>query len=763
MSGLSEGLMRLDSNKSVQLIKRYREERAKGNVWAQMPFEAFEDLHDFDFSRPLPFVLVDEWRSCYSPLFITAKEVAALPVTKRKFKSASLPFVCEYYKQTGRLPDSRAFLIWKALGFELGHFYVAEVVRTEKEFQEWSSSDITERVSIKLSREMEDVSEKGIGLYLGGFTDKPNTYDDLLRTFGIYGVRFHVPFVQSREFLTKGKVSLLLSYEGCYDSFDPEIYEIFRKGINESFLLFLKNSRELHSDTSEWCRFVKQTLKEVREGETWEQYCSRVYGIRNIDTQRFPYVLTKKEAIFVELFTRKGFLKDPGSVNSDYYKYTIIKIVKAVDNDYLVEKTTALLETIPDGTKIEISETNLAELAIGIKLSGWSFSHRNLTDAFKASKEDIDYLKSLGEPLRSEALGCISALKKLKVNADTIKKMKGFFEFLVLHFTSSIPTSYRECENGSEKLLYPLFSKFLSLPEETLSKMVCLLHNYDGHCWTNAMVFMDKIVELLTKSKKPAKEREAGILKLLRFNAAPEIMTKEVKSFITGHLETSSANLELIVEFWDVAKEGTTVKEKLSLINNAERRLRVQTLKERAASFGYTGEPCKTFDLRSDSYKFFDCSVEEDLLEGVSLGNDTHCCQNLEGEAKTCVYHGVFRNDSSFLGIYNETEELVAQSWIWWVGDTLVLDNIELANFQHSEKALERIQEAYHEALRAVAFSNVYIGLGYTKLGISGGIFEERRIDVLLRGSEWEYSDVKYGSKQVKKDGNIFDFSLFYE
>ena len=83
-----------------------------------------------------------------------------------------------------------------------------------------------------------------------------------------------------------------------------------------------------------------------------------------------------------------------------------------------------------------------------------------------------------------------------------------------------------------------------------------------------------------------------------------------------------------------------------------------------------------------------------------------------------------------------------------------------LAPFKTDEESLAYICKAYRNALEALPFSNVYIGLGYTKLKINGGIKVGNNLDTEIRGERYHYSDTRSGSVQVKKDGMILPFDL---
>lgn len=340
------------------------------------------------------------------------------------------------------------------------------------------------------------------------------------------------------------------------------------------------------------------------------------------------------------------------------------------------------------------------------------------------------------------------------------------------HFQDrNIPASYKALPDA-EKEWFSLLSRFVNRVDQTmdlfLRKYCPRYHEFD-----NVMIFADKINQCLVKIKKAQKEEtKLVLLKNILVNLSLPIFPweKDKIAFVNSHLETNPLNLESILVHWDICREGKTIKEMLEMVSlgvrpssNEEDPLVAAIMaptKEEGCEVIRKPAPAKTFRIDGKSFLFFDCSNPEDLKKAVYLGHETHCCQKFGHAAVTCMYHGVFDEDSSFLGIYDKAGKLMAQSWTWWIGDSFVLDNIELAPFKTDEESLAYVRNAYVNALEALPFSNVYIGLGYTKLKINGGVRVESNLDMCLRGEQYDYSDTHSGSVQVKKDGIILPFNL---
>ena len=65
-------------------------------------------------------------------------------------------------------------------------------------------------------------------------------------------------------------------------------------------------------------------------------------------------------------------------------------------------------------------------------------------------------------------------------------------------------------------------------------------------------------------------------------------------------------------------------------------------------------------------------------MEGLTFGNRTSCCFTVNGASYTSLKHSYTSKNGRIL-VIKKNDELIAHSWIWRNGNTLCLDNIEVA------------------------------------------------------------------------------------
>lgn len=100
-------------------------------------------------------------------------------------------------------------------------------------------------------------------------------------------------------------------------------------------------------------------------------------------------------------------------------------------------------------------------------------------------------------------------------------------------------------------------------------------------------------------------------------------------------------------------------------------------------------------------------------ITGLTLGDETSCCQRLTGVAKSCVIEGYKNPDSGFL-ILEKDGIIISQSWIFVVKDTLVLDNIEFRlKYRSVMESKFKITDLYKKIAEELPYKEVQLGLGY--------------------------------------------------
>ena len=76
----------------------------------------------------------------------------------------------------------------------------------------------------------------------------------------------------------------------------------------------------------------------------------------------------------------------------------------------------------------------------------------------------------------------------------------------------------------------------------------------------------------------------------------------------------------------------------------------------------------------------------------LTIGVMSDCCQKLHDAAETCMEHSAVSKDGRLFVLYDESGNLVAQSWVWRNRDVLCFDNIEIPKraFKRFDSTSER-------------------------------------------------------------------------
>jgi hypothetical protein len=107
-------------------------------------------------------------------------------------------------------------------------------------------------------------------------------------------------------------------------------------------------------------------------------------------------------------------------------------------------------------------------------------------------------------------------------------------------------------------------------------------------------------------------------------------------------------------------------------------------------------------------------------LRGPLLGLYTDCCQHPEGAGAPCAEHGWVNPDGGFYAV-RYRGRIVAQSWAWRSGDTVVMDNVEALSATYMEGVLALYVEAAKRMLAAdPKLRAVNVGQGHDDVGVGG-------------------------------------------
>lgn len=102
------------------------------------------------------------------------------------------------------------------------------------------------------------------------------------------------------------------------------------------------------------------------------------------------------------------------------------------------------------------------------------------------------------------------------------------------------------------------------------------------------------------------------------------------------------------------------------------------------------------------------------------LGEATHCCMHVGGQAETCLRHGITSPDGCFWVVENTQGTVIAQSWVWRSRAHVVVDNVEAARTSGSELArlLPLYQAAAQSLLSRLGITVVLVGAGYSDIDL---------------------------------------------
>ena len=152
----------------------------------------------------------------------------------------------------------------------------------------------------------------------------------------------------------------------------------------------------------------------------------------------------------------------------------------------------------------------------------------------------------------------------------------------------------------------------------------------------------------------------------------------------------------------------------------------------------------------------------------IMLGVYTSCCQRFDEAGESSMLYGLLSEYSGFLKI-EKNKKIVGQAWVWEADpDTLVLDNIELANCRD----INQFRELLYIWVKKSPYKNIQLGLGYSDmdLGTPMSAEEIEQYDLLKSRSYTEkvkdffwnediYTDADRDRNWLKKDNwMMFDY-----
>lgn len=153
-----------------------------------------------------------------------------------------------------------------------------------------------------------------------------------------------------------------------------------------------------------------------------------------------------------------------------------------------------------------------------------------------------------------------------------------------------------------------------------------------------------------------------------------------------------------------------------------------------------------------------------DDIRQFFLGDYTHCCQKFNEPGESSMLFGLVSKHSGFFTIQRDGKVL-AQAWVWEAkADTLVLDNIELANCRE----VSQFRDILSIWVEKSPYRNIQLGLGYTDMEVGVpmtrseikyySLFRSRAFTKATKSffkDKKIYTDAQKGRNWLKKDNRL--------
>lgn len=161
-----------------------------------------------------------------------------------------------------------------------------------------------------------------------------------------------------------------------------------------------------------------------------------------------------------------------------------------------------------------------------------------------------------------------------------------------------------------------------------------------------------------------------------------------------------------------------------------------------------------------------------DDIHQLFLGNYTHCCQRFGEAGESSMLFGLVSKHSGFFTI-KRGDKVLAQAWVWEAkADTLVLDNIELADCRE----VEQFVDILYMWVKNSPYKNIQLGLGYSDMKVGKpmtrneikyySLFRSRaftkKVKNFFKGEEI-YTDAQERRNWLKKDNEMQFFGSHLE
>jgi len=122
-------------------------------------------------------------------------------------------------------------------------------------------------------------------------------------------------------------------------------------------------------------------------------------------------------------------------------------------------------------------------------------------------------------------------------------------------------------------------------------------------------------------------------------------------------------------------------------------------------------------DIEVDGYRF--TRLDRNDPRTLFAGEHTDCCQHPGSAGASCAWHAVESPDGAVV-VVERYGKIVAQSWTWRSGDTLVLDNIELLSNKYESGVWAAYEAGCREMLGKLGVQAVHVGTAYNDMDAVG-------------------------------------------
>jgi|GEM_PF-5875371 len=111
--------------------------------------------------------------------------------------------------------------------------------------------------------------------------------------------------------------------------------------------------------------------------------------------------------------------------------------------------------------------------------------------------------------------------------------------------------------------------------------------------------------------------------------------------------------------------------------------------------------------------------LDKSDYRALFMGFYTDCCQHVaRGAGASCAWHSMYdENGAVYVVEYNG--RIIAQSWTWRYGDTIVFDNVEVLGSSYSMETIKSLyKEVSEKMLDSLCVNRVHVGTGYDDVGL---------------------------------------------